>query len=130
MAVILVIDYLRGARKGQREIIDSLERVSFGRHPENRVVFDAMADIDASSRHAELARTEDGFLFRDIGSSNGTFVGGEKVDEMRVAPGQVVEVEFGSGGPILRLWIGEDVAEAPPITSGKSGWKRFLPWGQ
>ena len=128
MAVSLVIDYLRGARKGQREIVNNVERVSFGRHPDNHVLFDAQVDIDASSRHAELLCENDAYFLRDIGSSNGTFIGGEKIDECALRLEVAVEVEFGSGGPVLRLWLGNDQTRAPSIKPVHRGWRRFVPW--
>ena len=49
--------------------------VRFGRHPDNEVAFDAHADRDASSRHAELRLSLGGYRMFDLGSANGTIVG-------------------------------------------------------
>ena len=128
MQLILVIDYVRGARCGQRQIIDPLERVSFGRHPDNLVVFDAQADIDSSSRHAELVKEEGEFILRDIGSSNGTWVAGKRFHQRTLEEGEALEVEFGKGGPVLRLWLGADATHAPSPVLARRGLRRFLPW--
>jgi pSer/pThr/pTyr-binding forkhead associated (FHA) protein len=45
-----------------------------------------------SRRHAEIVVTGDGLLVRDIGSSNGTFVNGEKIEEKTLKVGD--EVRF------------------------------------
>jgi pSer/pThr/pTyr-binding forkhead associated (FHA) protein len=116
--VKIVIDHVAGSRRGQRQEFDGAKRVRFGRHPDCEVSFDALRDIDASSRHAELRPGDAGWLLVDVGSSNGTYVDGRRVTELAVAPGAPMIVEFGSGGPSLRLFIGDDaqVAQlgAPP----------------
>ena len=47
-------------------------------------------DPTISRRHAEVACDDDGVRVRDLGSSNGTFLNGVKIDEARIAPGDVV----------------------------------------
>jgi pSer/pThr/pTyr-binding forkhead associated (FHA) protein len=128
VAITLVIDYLSGARRGQRQVVELEERVCFGRHPDNQVIFDAEGDIDASSRHAELVTAGDTYLLRDVGSSNGTWILEEKIQEVEVSPEQAIEVEFGKGGPLLRLWLGEDETQAPAFAATRRGWRRLLPW--
>ena len=87
----------------------------FGRHPECEVSFDPQRDIDASSRHAELRPAEAGWLLVDLGSSNGTYVDGHRVTEALVAQNIPVSIEFGPGGPRVRLFVGDDPAiEALP----------------
>jgi hypothetical protein len=74
------------------------------------VSFDAHRDIDASSRHAELRVVEAGWVLVDVGSSNGTYVGGHRITEAPVAPAVPLDVEFGPGGPRIRLFLGDDAA--------------------
>ena len=128
VALTLVIDYLSGARRGQRQILKLEGPVTFGRHPENMVVFDAQADIDASSRHAELVQEDETYLLRDVGSSNGTWISAEKIQEHPLTPDEAVEVEFGKGGPSLRIWLGADASRAPAVIRKSLGWRRLLPW--
>ena len=104
----ILIDHIEGSRRGQRQELAPADRLRFGRHPDNDVVFDAHRDLDASSRHAELRHDGDGFQLVDVGSSNGTFVDGERVRERVLEVGVAVIVEFGAGGPRLRLFIGDD----------------------
>jgi adenylate cyclase len=47
-------------------------------------------DPTISRRHAELSVTATGVVLKDLGSSNGTFINGEKVTEGRVNPGDSV----------------------------------------
>jgi adenylate cyclase len=49
-----------------------------------------VVDATVSRRHAELAVTADGIQVKDVGSSNGTFVNGVKVDSYFVVPGDTV----------------------------------------
>ncbi len=104
----VVIDHVSGSRRGQRQELAASARVRFGRHPECEVSFDAHRDIDASSRHAELRPSGDGWLLVDVGSSNGTFVDGRRITEVTVAPGVPALLELGPGGPRMRVFIGDD----------------------
>jgi pSer/pThr/pTyr-binding forkhead associated (FHA) protein len=112
----VVVDHLAGARRGERQTLLADHRLRFGRHPDCEVAFDAHRDIDASSRHAELRPDERGWMLVDLGSSNGTFVGGQRVTEARVTTDRPVEIEFGAGGPRVRLFVGDALAAAalPP----------------
>jgi pSer/pThr/pTyr-binding forkhead associated (FHA) protein len=113
--VRVVIDHVAGTRRGQRQEFPADKRVRFGRHPECEVSFDPHRDIDASSRHAELRVVDAGWVLVDVGSSNGTYVEGRRVTEAPVAPATPLDVEFGPGGPRVRLFLGDDQAiEALP----------------
>jgi hypothetical protein len=122
MPVKIVIEHLAGARIGQRQVLEPAARVRFGRHPDNEVAFDTHKDLDASARHAELRREGDGYVLVDVGSSNGTFVDGVKLQRHEVRPGVPALVEFGRGGPRLRLTIGDPrQIGAVPETLVRSG---------
>ncbi len=111
----VVIDHVAGSRRGQRQEFPTGARVRFGRHPECEVSFDPSRDIDASSRHAELRTVDAGLILVDLGSSNGTYVEGHRITETPVAHDLPINIEFGPGGPRIRLFIGEDAAiEALP----------------
>jgi hypothetical protein len=47
---------------------------------------------DASRRHAELVPTASGWLLRDLDSTNGTFVNGERAGERVLRPGDRIEI--------------------------------------
>lgn len=114
----ILIDHLAGSRRGQRQEFPASERVRFGRHPECEVSFDPHRDIDASSRHAELRVVEGGWVLVDLGSSNGTYAEGHRVTEAPVMRGVPVNIEFGPGGPRVRLFVGADdeIEALPPAT--------------
>lgn len=52
-----------------------------------------LAHNTVSTQHAELALSNDGVYLRDTDSTNGTFLGGERITESWLAPGQ--EIKFG-----------------------------------
>lgn len=114
----VVIDHIAGSRAGQRQEFPVESRVRFGRHPDCEVSFDPHRDIDASSRHAELrvSRADaadpaaQGWVLVDLGSSNGTYVDGRRVTETLVSQNAAIGIEFGPGGPRIRLLVGDDAA--------------------
>lgn len=87
--------------------------VRFGRAPDNDIVFDANHDREASGHHAEIRREGSAWVLFDLNSSNGTFVGGKRVDRHPLAPGD--EVSFGAKGPRVRVEL--EAPHAPPIAS-------------
>jgi hypothetical protein len=69
-----------------------------------------IADLSVSRRHAQLDRSEDGWLLSDLGSHNGTRVNGWLVREpVPVRPGDVLQ--FGSAIFVIR---DDTPAPAPP----------------
>ena len=113
-----MIDHVAGSRRGQRQEFPADKRVRFGRHPECEVSFDPHRDIDASSRHAELRVVESnaGWVLVDLGSSNGTYADGHRVTETPITRGVPLSIEFGPGGPRVRMFVGDDkeIAALPP----------------
>jgi len=65
--------------------------VTIGRHPDSTVV---MADPNVSRRHAEIRPSGDGYVVVDLGSTNGTTVGGTRVRERLLADGD--DIRFGT----------------------------------
>jgi len=55
-----------------------------------------LASADASRRHAEIVGTGEGFVVRDLGSTNGTFVNGERVEEHDLQPGDRIQIGAGT----------------------------------
>lgn len=134
----MVIDHVAGSRRGQRQEFPATSRIRFGRHPDCEVSFDPHRDIDASSRHAELrvveaprsATTDEApspsWVLVDLGSSNGTYADGHRVTETPVTRNVPVAVEFGPGGPRVRLFVGDDSAienlPPAPVEKRRPSW--------
>lgn len=79
---------LRGPNTGARFLLDDAE-VTTGRGPDRDIFLD---DVTVSRKHAAFVRDGEGFLVRDLGSLNGTYVGKERVDEARLQSGQDVQI--------------------------------------
>ena len=71
------------AWSGGRHVLDR-RAVVLGRSRECDIVLD---DRSVSRRHAELVRHGDGFLLRDLDSTNGSAVNGKRIRESPVLPG-------------------------------------------
>jgi hypothetical protein len=66
---------------------------------------------DASRRHAEIFETADGYVVRDLGSTNGTFVNGEQVQERVLEPGDRIQI---SGSTITFCRVARDPEPSDP----------------
>jgi len=87
-----------------KEIIHDLseQTTTIGRLAENALQIE---DDSVSSSHAEIFAEEDLFFVRDLGSTNGTFINGEKIEKAILQEGD--ELCFGSvvtlfGSPIAQ----------------------------
>ncbi|MDH5233660.1 MAG: trypsin-like peptidase domain-containing protein [Gemmatimonadota bacterium] len=124
----------RGARAGTVERFEK-SVVTIGRHPMNDLRFDAVKDLDVSSRHAELRSVGNRHVLHDIGSTNGTYVNGQRIiAECQLADGDIVG--FGADGPQLSFHVLEvlpEVAppvEAPWVPAARAGERPRTPPGQ
>src|SRR6478672_2969438 len=79
---------LLGPNTGARFLLDDDEVMS-GRHPESDIFLD---DVTVSRKHAIFRRTDSGFVVRDVGSLNGTYVNRELVDEVILTTGDEVQI--------------------------------------
>ena len=85
-----------GARKGERVTI-RVPLVNIGRADYNDVV---LAEESVSTQHAKLQRREGVWVLVDLGSTNGTFVDGERVEgETPVSPGATLR--FGDASVVF-----------------------------
>jgi hypothetical protein len=78
----------RGPNAGSRFVLDS-DLTRAGRHPDSDIFLD---DITVSRRHAEFARSGSGYLVRDVGSLNGTYLNRERIEEGLLKGGDEVQI--------------------------------------
>lgn len=76
-----------GSLQGEEFPID--KQLEIGRNPENDIV---LADRLVSRKHAVVERTPAGIFVRDLGSGNGTFVGGHKIVKYRLSQGDLINI--------------------------------------
>jgi DNA-binding NtrC family response regulator len=68
-----------------------------------------LADKRVSRNHLHISADASGFRVRDLGSSNGSFVDGGRIDDAVVPDGTSIQI----GHTILRLHVGEHYTIAP-----------------
>ncbi len=79
----------RGGTAGARFALGE-DVVTIGRHPDSTIFLD---DITVSRRHAEVRRSADGqYTLADVGSLNGTYVDGDRIDSQALREGAQVQV--------------------------------------
>jgi pSer/pThr/pTyr-binding forkhead associated (FHA) protein len=86
-AAVLVIR-LGGGRAGEQFRIDA-DKMAIGRAPTAAVFLD---DITVSREHAVLERRADGLHLSDAGSLNGTYVNRQRIESVRLADGDEVQI--------------------------------------
>ncbi len=64
-------------------------RITIGRASHNTI---SVNDATASGEHAVIECTSEGYCLKDLGSTNGVFVAGEKVESAMLQNGDVVTI--------------------------------------
>lgn len=85
-SALLVVQ--RGPGAGSRYLLDT-DLSTVGRHPESAIFLD---DITVSRRHVEFKREGDTFRVHDVGSLNGTYLNGDRVDDAELSSGDEVRI--------------------------------------
>lgn len=78
----------RGPNEGSRFLLDQ-NVTSIGRHPNADIFLD---DVTVSRRHAEFHRDGAVFEVKDLGSLNGTYFDGQRIDAARLVDGCEVQI--------------------------------------
>lgn len=100
----------RGPNVGSRFLLDGDVTVA-GRHPDADIFLD---DVTVSRRHAEFLRHGTAFEVRDLGSLNGTYYDGVRIDSALLTDGAEVQVgKFRLTFYVSRL----DVADRKPASN-------------
>jgi adenylate cyclase len=88
-------------------------KTSLGRHPNNTL---RLVDREVSKEHASIERVGNTFLLRDLNSSNGTFVNGRKVRELRLRDGD--EIALGNSRLVFHSGEGTPAGGQPSTSPG------------
>jgi pSer/pThr/pTyr-binding forkhead associated (FHA) protein len=78
----------RGPNAGSRFLLDA-DVTTAGRHPESDIFLD---DVTVSRRHADFVREGNGYVVRDVGSLNGTYLDRQRIDSAHLANGDEVQI--------------------------------------
>ena len=95
---------------GALELTD--ERMSFGRADDNQLVID---DESVSSHHGEVVFDGNAWIVTDLGSTNGTKVGGERVESIELVHGGAFTL-----GHVECVYVGDEEVAASGQFGGGS----------
>jgi hypothetical protein len=95
------------------------DKTTVGRVPDNAF---EISEASVSSHHCEIMLRGNDVVVKDLGSTNGTFINGEKIDEGVLKPGQILRV----GMIEMRLESGDAPAPAPPPSAASMASKKML----
>jgi hypothetical protein len=93
-----------GGRAGEH-FVPKQDNTTIGRSPDCDIFLD---DVTVSRRHAEVARSDEGVTVKDLGSLNGSYVNGERVDERTLSTGDEVQI-----GRFKLLFVGDGGGSSP-----------------
>nr|WP_202510489.1 FHA domain-containing protein [Streptomyces sp. SID5643] len=85
---------------GRTWTLDPSRAYTLGRDPQGDVVFD---DARVSWRHATISFNGRSWVIEDHGSTNGTFVQGQRIHQLELGPGSAVNLGNATDGPRLNL---------------------------
>lgn len=85
-SALLIVQH--GPTAGARFLLDA-QRTTVGRHPSADIFLD---DVTVSRKHAEFLSAPQGYVVRDVGSLNGTYVNRERIDEALLVTGDEVQI--------------------------------------
>jgi pSer/pThr/pTyr-binding forkhead associated (FHA) protein len=111
----IIIHHLSGSRSGEKQVFSERDPIGIGRNPDLDITFDPYEERVVSATHAEITNDGGRWLLRDKSSTNGTFVGGERITSERVLRTNDI-IEVGKGGPRLRVQFSGAEGETFPTT--------------
>ncbi|GGR59723.1 FHA domain-containing protein [Streptomyces aurantiogriseus] len=121
---------------GRTWTLDPSRSYTLGRDPQGDIVLD---DARVSWRHATVSFNGRGWVLEDHGSTNGTFVQGQRIHQVELGPGSAVHLGNATDGPRLNLSgaaAGVAVPQAQPqqqpyaAQAANPGWAQQAPQPQ
>ncbi|MFJ9429541.1 FHA domain-containing protein [Streptomyces sp. NPDC101490] len=96
---------------GRTWTLDPSRSYTLGRDPQGDLVID---DARVSWRHATVSWGGRSWVIEDHGSTNGTFLRGQRIHQMEIGPGSAVHLGNATDGPRLNLAAaGQQVQQQP-----------------
>ncbi|QIK09461.1 FHA domain-containing protein [Streptomyces sp. ID38640] len=110
---------------GRTWTLDPSRSYNVGRDPQGDMVLD---DARVSWRHATVRWAGRGWIIEDQGSTNGTYVQGQRIHQMEIGPGSTVHLGNATDGP--RVTLSAQAADAfsarpamAPQQQAAQGWQ-------
>ncbi|MEU9865916.1 FHA domain-containing protein [Streptomyces sp. NPDC047971] len=108
---------------GRTWTLDPSRSYTLGRDPQGDLVID---DARVSWRHATISWSGRSWVIEDHGSTNGTFVQGQRIHQLEIGPGAAVHLGNATDGPRLSLAGGapaqqQAAAQAPHAAQAAHG---------
>lgn len=83
-----VLEIIQGPDSGRTFPLEGNE-VHMGRHAQCEIV---LKDLEISRRHLKVSQSGDDWIVDDLGSTNGTWLNGQRIAKQRISPGDRVEI--------------------------------------
>ncbi|WP_199832268.1 FHA domain-containing protein [Streptomyces pactum] len=118
---------------GQTWTLDPSRSYALGRDPQGELVFD---DARVSWRHATISFNGRSWVVEDHGSTNGTFVHGQRIQQMELGAGAVLNLGNATDGPRVSLTGTQAAVGTPQVQSqqqpyaaqgANAGWAQQAP---
>ncbi|MEW2555122.1 FHA domain-containing protein [Streptomyces zhihengii] len=111
---------------GRTWTLDPSRSYTLGRDPQGDLVID---DARVSWRHATISWGGRGWVIEDHGSTNGTYVQGQRVQQMELGAGSAVHLGNATDGPRLSLSAAAGAYSAPAAApqqaaAAQQGWQQ------
>jgi pSer/pThr/pTyr-binding forkhead associated (FHA) protein len=118
------LQVLSGALTGQSYEL-RVDKNTLGRVEDNTI---QIADPSVSSHHCEILLRGDDVVIKDLNSTNGTFINGDRIAEMVLKPGQTLrlgQIDFRlDDGTPLPTPSATTASAAPPMPPAPTGTKQ------
>ncbi|MBC2901874.1 FHA domain-containing protein [Streptomyces sp. PSKA01] len=115
---------------GQTWTLDPSRTYTLGRDPQGDIVLD---DARVSWRHATISWSGRSWAIEDHGSTNGTFVQGQRIHQMEIGPGSSVHLGNATDGPRLNLTaaaVAQPQQQPYAAQGANPGWAQQAPQQQ
>jgi protein phosphatase len=119
--------HLPHRRTCRPDVVVEKSYAMLGRAPQADVRFGPDHDLPVSGRHAAVVFRDGDWILRDLASTNGTFVNGERIKGEHQINDQDL-IRLGDGGPMLRFGVVRGLASqcrpgAVPAEPADGGWR-------
>ncbi|MGW1007769.1 FHA domain-containing protein [Streptomyces sp. NPDC002520] len=112
---------------GRTWTLDPSRTYTLGRDPQGDIVFD---DARVSWRHATVGFNGHSWVIEDHGSTNGTYVQGQRIQQVQLGPGAAVNLGNATDGPRVNLSGAAVPAQSPQQAAPYAAQAAGVGWSQ